>query len=166
MTNPVTITAPDGLPFVDIEREFDAPVAAVFNAYRDPALFVQWIGPAGYTNELPRYDFTSGGGYRMINVDGDGNRFAFHGVFHVVRENEFAIQTFEFEGMPDVVSLESITFTPLVGDRARVNIHAVYPTLEARDGIVASGMEHGVIEGYQKLDELVASSKADAKADA
>ncbi|HEY4151776.1 MAG TPA: polyketide cyclase, partial [Pseudolysinimonas sp.] len=39
MTNPVTITAPDGLPFVDIEREFDAPVAAVFNAYRDPALF-------------------------------------------------------------------------------------------------------------------------------
>ncbi|MEO6115206.1 MAG: SRPBCC family protein [Pseudolysinimonas sp.] len=160
MTNPVTITAPEGLPFVDIEREFDAPVAAVFNAYRDPALFVQWIGPAGYTNELPRYDFTSGGGYRMVNIDETGQRFTFNGVFHVVRENEFAIQTFEFEGFPDVVSIESITFTPLPDDRSRINIHAVYPTLEARDGMVSSGMEHGVTEGYQKLDALVTGAKA------
>jgi uncharacterized protein YndB with AHSA1/START domain len=120
MTNPVTITAPDGLPFIDIEREFDAPVAAVFNGYRDPDPFVQWIGPAGCTNELPHYDFRAGGGYRFLNVDDHGNQFGFNGVFHVVRENDFAIQTFEFEGMPDVVSVESISFTPLPGDRTRI----------------------------------------------
>ena len=155
MTNPVSITAPDGLPFVDIVREFDAPVAAVFNAYRDPELFVQWIGPAGYTNELPKYDFTTGGGWRMVNIEENGERFTFNGVFHVVRENEFAIQTFEFEGWPDVVSIESITFTPLEADRTRIEIHAVYPSVEARDGIVASGMADGVTQGYEKLEALI-----------
>ena len=161
MTNPVTITAPDGLPFIDIEREFDAPVAAVFNGYRDPELFVQWIGPRGYRNELPHYDFRTGGGYRFLNVDDQGNTFGFNGVFHVVRENEFAIQTFEFEGFPDVVSIESITFTALADDRTRISIHAVYPSMEARDGMIASDMESGMREGYEKLDELIGAS-ADA----
>jgi len=155
MTNPVTITAPEGLPFIDIEREFDAPVSAVFNAYRDPALFAQWIGPKDLSIELERYEFSTGGGYRFVNVDGNGNSYGFRGVFHVVRENEFAIQTFEFEGAPDVVSIETMTLTPLGGDRSRVNIHAVYPSLQARDGMIASGMEHGITEGYEKLDAIV-----------
>jgi uncharacterized protein YndB with AHSA1/START domain len=155
MSNPVTITAPEGLPFVDIVREFDAPVAAVFDAYRDPELFVKWIGPEGYINELPHFDFTTGGGYRMVNIAPSGERFTFNGVFHVVRENEFAIQTFEFEGWPDVVSLESITFTSLDGERTRIDIHSVYPSVEARDGMVASGMERGITQGYQKLDTLL-----------
>ena len=88
------------------------------------------------------------------NADGE---FAFNGVFHVVRENEFAIQTFEFEGFPDVVSIESLTFERLDGNRTRLKGHAVYPALEARDGMVQSGMEHGMVEGYQKLDELLAT---------
>ena len=163
MTNPVTITAPEGLPFIDIEREFDAPVAAVFNGYRDPELFVQWIGPSGYTNELPHYDFRTGGGYRFLNVDDHGTQYGFNGVFHVVRENEFAIQTFEFEGMPDVVSIESITFTPLPGDRTSIHIHAVDPSLEARDGMVASDMEKGMREGYEKLDAILAGGTQPAK---
>ena len=158
MTNPVTVTAPAGLPFIDIEREFDAPVAAVFNAHRDPSLYKEWIGPKGYTTELPHFDFSTGGGYRFVSADPHGNLAAFNGVFHVVRENEFAIQTFEFEGMPDVVSLESLTFTSLPGGRTRLNIHSVYPSVEARDGMVSSGMEHGVTEGYEKLDALVADA--------
>ncbi len=160
MTNPVTIIAPEGLPFIDIEREFDATVADVFNAYRDPALFAQWIGPKNLSVELERYDFTTGGGYRFLNRDDQGNEFAFRGVFHVVRENEFAVQTFEFEGFPDAVSIESLTLTPIDGDRTRVSIHAVYPSVAARDGMVASGMEHGVTEGYEKLDALIARSRS------
>ncbi len=160
MTNPVNITAPDGLPFIDIEREFDAPVATVFNAYRDPALFAQWVGPKDLSIEVERYDFSTGGGYRFLNTDTDGNAYAFNGVFHVVRENEFAIQTFEFEGVPDVVSIETLTLTALPGDRTRVNIHAVYPSMQARDGMIASGMEHGVTEGYQKLDAILAEKAA------
>jgi len=157
MTNPVTITAPEGLPFIEIEREFDAPVAAVFNAHRDPALVTQWLGPNGYEMNIERWDFVSHGAYRYIHTDTDGADWAFNGTFHSVRENELAIQTFEFEGYPDVVAIESMTFEDLGGGRTKLHIHSVYPTVEARDGMVASGMERGVTEGYARLDGLVAA---------
>ena len=74
-----------------------------------------------------------------------------------MRENEFAIQTFEFEGYPDVVAIESTTFEDLGGGRTLLKTHSVYPTVESRDGMVASGMEHGMREGYERLDALVAA---------
>ena len=157
MTNPVTNTAPDGVPFIDIEREFDAPVAAVFRAHAEPGLLKQWMGPNGYEMDIDHFDFTSGGGYRYIHRNPAGEEYAFNGVFHVVRENDFAIQTFEFEGFPDVVSIESLTFEDLGGGRTRLRAHAVYPTLEARDGMIASNMEVGVVEGYERLDKVAAS---------
>lgn len=156
MSNAVTITAPEGVPFIDIVREFDAPVAALFRAHAEPELVRQWLGPHGYQMDIERWDFTTGGGYRYVHKDGKGGEYTFNGVFHVVRENEFAIQTFEFEGYPDVVALESITFTDLGDGRARLTIHSVYPALEARDGMVASGMETGLTEGYQRLEKLAA----------
>jgi uncharacterized protein YndB with AHSA1/START domain len=106
--------------------------------------------------DIERYDFRTGGGYRYIHRDGKGEAWAFNGVFHVVRENDFAIQTFEFEGFPDVVAIESITFEDLGGGRSRVRGHSVYPTLEARDGMIASNMEVGMTEGYERLDKVVA----------
>ena len=157
MTNPVTITAPEGLPFIDIEREFDAPVAAVFRAHAEPDLIKQWLGPNGYEMDIEHFDFTSGGGYRYVQRNPEGQEFAFNGVFHVVRENDFAIQTFEFEGFPDVVSIESLTFADLGNGRTRLRAHAAYPTLEARDGMIASNMEVGVVEGYERLDMVAAS---------
>ena len=157
MTNPVTITAPEGVPFIDIEREFDAPVAAVFRAHAEPDLIKQWLGPNGYEMDIEHFDFTSGGGYRYVQRNAEGQEFAFNGVFHVVRENDFAIQTFEFEGFPDVVSIESLTFEDLGNGRTRLRAHAVYPTLEARDGMIASNMEVGVVEGYERLDKVTAS---------
>jgi uncharacterized protein YndB with AHSA1/START domain len=157
MTNQVTITAPEGVPFIEFEREFDAPVAAVFRAHAEPDLIKQWLGPNGYEMEIERYDFRTGGGYRYIHRDGKGGEFAFNGVFHVVRENDFAIQTFEFEGFPDVVSIESITFEDLGNGRSRVYGRSVYPTIEARDGMVASNMEVGMTEGYERLDKVVTS---------
>src|ERR1700712_4474994 len=132
MSNDVTITAPEGLPFIDIEREFDHPGELVFRAYQDPELVRRWNGPRGYEVDIERYDFTTGGGYRFVHRAPDGNEYAFNGVFHVVRDNEFAIQTFEFEGYPDVVSVESVRFEALPGGRTRVQAHAVYPALEAR----------------------------------
>lgn len=156
MTNPVTITAPEGLPFIDIEREFDYPVELVFRAHKDPELYRRWLGPRGYEMELEQYDFTTGGRYRFIHKDGKGGEYAFNGVYHVVRDNEFAIQTFEYEGFPDLVSIESARFEGLPGGRTRISIHAVYPTLEARDGMVASGQEMGVTQGYEQLDEVLA----------
>ena len=156
MTNPVTINAPEGLPFIEIIREFDAPVAAVFNAHRDPELVRQWLGPHGYEMTIDRWDFVPQGGYRYVHTNPEGESYAFNGTFHTVRENEFAVQTFEYEGYPDVVSIESMTFEDLGDGRTRLRGHSVFPTVEARDGMVASGMETGVREGYERLDEILA----------
>jgi uncharacterized protein YndB with AHSA1/START domain len=158
MTNALTVTAPEGLPFVDFEREFDAPVEAVFRAHKEPDLIKQWLGPRGYEMDIDHYDFVSQGGYRYVHRTADGQEYGFHGVFHVVRDNEFAIQTFEFEGYPDVVSIESLTFERLDGPdggRTRLRGHAVYPTMEARDGMVGSGMEAGMSAGYDQLDTVL-----------
>lgn len=157
MSNALTVDAPDGLPFVDFTREFDAPVEKVFAAHADPELVAQWLGPHGYEMDVPEFDFTTGGRYHYIHRDPDGNEYEFRGVFHTVRENEFAVQTFEFAGVPDAVSIEFVAFQPLAEGRTRLTGHAVYPSLEARDGIVASGMEHGMREGYEKLEALVAA---------
>lgn len=99
--------------------------------------------------------FPSGGNWSYLHRDPEGNEYGFRGVFHTVRENEFAIQTFEFLGYPDAVSMESLRFEDLGGGRSRLTGHAVYPTLEARDGMVASGMEQGMREGYDRLEALV-----------
>ncbi|WP_206509229.1 SRPBCC family protein [Rhodococcus sp. BGS-1C] len=157
MSNPVDITAPEGLPFIDMTREFNAPVDAVFRAHRDPDLLKQWLGPSGYEMRIDIYEFRTGGRYRYVHIDPEGSEYAFNGVFHVVRENEFAIQTFEFEGFPDSVSIESLTFVDLNG-RTRLEAHSVYPSVEARDGMVQSGMEQGVTEGYRSLDRILQES--------
>jgi uncharacterized protein YndB with AHSA1/START domain len=155
MTNPLRVDAPEGVPFIDFEREFDAPVDAVFRAHKEPDLVKQWMGPSEYTTDIDTYDFRTGGRWRYVQRNEAGEEYAFNGVFHVVRENEFAIQTFEFEMFPDVVSIESLTFQDLGDGRSRVRGHATYPSLEARDGMVEGGMETGMTEGYQRLDDLL-----------
>ena len=157
MTNAVTINAPEGLPFIEIVREFDAPVEAVFGAHRDPELVRQWLGPNGYEMDIERWDFTTQGGYRYVHRNPEGEEYAFNGTFHTVRENEFAVQTFEFEGMRDIVAVESMTFEDLGDGRSRLRGWSTYPSVEARDGMVASGMETGLREGYERLDALVAA---------
>lgn len=157
MSNPVTITAPEGQPVIEITREFDAPVSAVFGAHRDPDLFAQWVGPHGYEMVIERHDFTSGGGYRFVHRDGD-QEYWFRGTFHTIRDDELAIQTFEFEGAPDQVALESMTFVDLGDGRTRLQGRSVYLSQDARDAMVASGMEKGVTEGYDRLDQLLATA--------
>ena len=154
-TNALTVTAPEGVQYVDFVREFDAPVAAVFRAHAEPDLVKQWLGPDGYDVEIERFNFVTGGGYRYIHRAPDGEEYAFNGVFHVVRPNDFAIQTFEYEGFPDAVSIVSMRFEDLGNGRTRLVGHSVYPSQEARDGMVSSGMERGMTEGYNRLDQLL-----------
>ena len=154
--NPLVVTAPEGMPYLDFEREVDHPVETVFEAHRDPDLYRQWIGGGSHDLDLQEYAFRTGGRYRFVQRAEDGSEYAFNGVFHVVRANELAIQTFEFEGVPDVVSIESLTFERLDGGRTRLRGHAVYPSLEARDGMVSNGMQAGMEAGYATLDVLLA----------
>ena len=156
MTNDVTITAPEGLPYVELEREFDAPVTAVFRAHQDPELNKQWVGPDGYEMTIERHDFVSQGAYRFSHRNPEGTEFWFNGVVHTVRDNELVIRTFEYEGAPDQVALEFLTFTDLGDDRTRLSGRSVFPTVEARDAMVESGMERGVVQGYARLDALLA----------
>lgn len=164
MTNSLHLDIPAGVPWIDFTRDFDAPVAAVFDAHRDPEKVRQWLGPRGYEMVIDRWDFTSGGGYRYTHRDGD-NVYGFRGTFHTVRDNELAIQTFEFEGAPDEVAIEFMRFVDLGDGRCRLEGHSVGPTVEGRDMMIQSGMEKGMVEGYERLDELVATP-ADAPADA
>jgi uncharacterized protein YndB with AHSA1/START domain len=159
MSNALKLSIPEGLPFIDYEREFEFPVADVFRAYKEPDLIVQWLGPRGLKMEINHFDFRTGGSYSYVHTGPDGVAYEFSGVFHTVRDNEFAIQTFEFGGYPDVVSIESLTFEDLGNGRSRIRGHSVYPTLEARDGMAQSGMESGMTEGYERLDELLSSAK-------
>ena len=161
MTNALQVSAPEGLPFIDFEREFDAPVDAVFQAHKEPDLVKQWMGPSDYESDIEVYDFRTGGRWRYVQRNKDGEEYAFNGVFHVVRENEYAVQTFEFEMFPEAVSIESLTFEDLGDGRSRVRGHATYPSLEARDGMVSGGMESGMNDGYQRLDDLLATLLAE-----
>ncbi|MHA7284272.1 SRPBCC family protein [Arthrobacter sp. TMS2-4] len=162
MSNALKLTVPEGLPFIDLEREFDFPVAEVFHAYADPGLVAQWLGPRRQRLGVQQYEFRTGGSYRYTHTAPDGVDHIFSGVFHTVRDNEFAIQTFEYDGYPDVVSIEFLSFQELPGGRTRLTAHAVYPTMEARGGMVQSGMEAGLAECYEQLDELLARATVGA----
>lgn len=159
MTNALTVIVPEGLPFIDFEREFDFPVADVFRAHKEPELVAQWLGPRRMKMDIDHYEFRTGGSYRYTHTGPDGVSYGFNGVFHTVRENDFAIQTFEFDGYPDAVSIEFLTFEDLGGGRTRLRAHAVYPSMEARDGMAQSGMEGGLTEGYERLEEVLAGAK-------
>jgi uncharacterized protein YndB with AHSA1/START domain len=155
--NPVVIEAAPGQSYADISREFEAPVAAVFRAHADPELFRVWIGPRSLETRITPWDFRTGGGYAYEQTDAEGNRYGFRGVFHTVRENELLIQTFEYEGTPDEVSVDIMRFEELPGDRTRLVDHSVFPSVEVLEGMMSEGMEWGMNEGYQKLDELLAA---------
>ncbi len=148
------IEAPAGLPFVDIERDFDAPRELLYRAYTEPELIAQWLGPRGYEMVIDHWDARSGGAYRYIHRNPAGEEFAFHGVFHSLVIDHM-VQTFEFEGAPGHVSLDALVFEDLGGGRTRIRTHTVFQTVEGRDGMVAAGMERGVVEGFDRLDELV-----------
>jgi len=148
------IDAPAGVPFIDMSREFDAPRHLVFRAYTDPELLVQWLGPRKYKMAVESWDVRDGGKWRYINSDGDGNEWGFHGVFHGDQTPDGMVQTFEFEGWPGNVSLESLIFEEKDG-KTVVRNHSVYQTVQARDAMIESGMEGGVNEGFDRLDELI-----------
>ena len=155
--NKTSITVEPGKQELFITREFDAPRALVYKAHIDPNLYVQWLGPRGYEMVLETFEPYSGGRYRYIHKDNDGNKFGFRGVFHEISE-ELMIQTFEFEGLPERghVVLDTMRLEELPGNRTRATIQSVYQSVSDRDGMVQAGMERGVNEGYERLDELLA----------
>ena len=113
------------------------------------------LGPRDLRMKVERLDPHHGGTWRYIHEDRDGNEFAFRGVFHGTPSPEGITQTSEFEGAPGNVSLESMTFEER-GGTTLLRSTATYQSIEVRDMVIQSGMESGVVEGYERLDELAA----------
>lgn len=149
------IVDPD-VPLLRIIREFDAPPAQVFRAHADPDLLVRWLGPRDIEMEVDHHDCRTGGSWRFVHRRGD-EEYGFFGSFHEVRPDELIVQTFTFEGAPDGVALEWVELEDLGDGRTRLVSTSLVDSFEDRDAMVASGMEVGVREGYEKLDELLAN---------
>lgn len=159
--NLTKITAEPEKQEIIIEREFDASRELVFKAFTDPELYVQWIGPHELKITLETFEPKNGGSWRYISEDAEGNEYAFHGVNHEVSPPERIIATFEFEGLPEEghVILETARFEELSGNRTKFTSQSVFQSVADRDGMLLSGMEEGVNDSYDRLDELLEKLK-------
>ncbi len=147
------ITAPAGEPFIDMEREFDAPAELVHRAYLEPELVKQWLGPRKYEMVIEEWDARDGGSYRYVHK-GEEGEFGFRGVFHSMAVDNM-VQTFEFDGAPGHVSLDTQRIEDIGGGRSRMTSHSVFLSVADRDAMVEAGMASGVEDGYNRLDELL-----------
>ncbi len=137
----------------------DAPRELVFRAYTDPKLFVQWWGPRRYEVKIDKFDSRPGGEWRVAQVGADGAEHGFRGVNHDVVAPERICQTFEYEGFPGHVALQTATFEPL-GNKTKLVAHLIFETVMDRDGMVASGMQEGADESVERLAELLEGMKS------
>ena len=108
----------------------------------------------GSRHVIDRMDARPGGSWRFVQYDAAGNKYAFHGVYHDVASPERIVDTFEFEGTPGHVSLETTTFEEM-GGRTKVTSRSVFQTVEDRDEMIKAGMEEGVLESMDRLAELL-----------
>lgn len=153
-TTQATIEADERLPIIRISRDFAATPAQLLAAHTDPELFAQWVGPDGMETEITVWDARDGGEWRFVSQR-DGQEYAFRGCFHQVDEHRI-VQTFTYEGDPDGVALETLTFEDLGDGRTRLHAQSLVDSFEGRDAWLRSGMEVGVNEGYAKLDRVLA----------
>jgi uncharacterized protein YndB with AHSA1/START domain len=142
-----------------ITRDFDAPRELVFEAFTDPKLVSQWFGPREYTTKVDKMDVRPGGLWRFVQRNQSGDEFAFHGVHHDVVAPERIVATFEFEGVPGHVLLQTVTLEPL-GQKTRLVQQLVFQSVADRDGMVASGMQRGSDDSMDLLAEILENLKA------
>jgi uncharacterized protein YndB with AHSA1/START domain len=158
MAATTTITTPTEREIVS-ERVFDAPRERVFAVYTDPDAIPRWWGPRRMTTTVEEMDVRVGGKWRFVSRDADGTEHGFRGVYRELTPPERLVQTFEWEGLPGHVIVETATFEDL-GGRTKVTITSLFHTTEERDGMLASGMEGGLTESHDRLAELLAADSA------
>jgi uncharacterized protein YndB with AHSA1/START domain len=147
------IEADPKVPLIRITRDFAATPEQLFRAHLDPDLYAKWVGPNDVSTRIDHWDARSGGSFAFSNLRG-GEAYSFHGCFHEVSPNRI-VQTFTYDGWPEGVSLETLTFTDLGDGRTRLVATSLVDSFEGRDQWLESGMEAGVNDGYGKLDQLL-----------
>jgi uncharacterized protein YndB with AHSA1/START domain len=158
MANKTVVTAEPNKQELYITREFDAPRDMVFKAHIDPELYVQWVGPSDLEMAVQKLKAVDGGTFEFTHKRGE-HSYRFFGSYHEVLAPERIVGTFEFDGLPERghVILGKTLFEELPNNRCRLTHQSVFFSVADRDGMVQSGMERGVREGYEKLDELLAN---------
>jgi uncharacterized protein YndB with AHSA1/START domain len=148
------ITVEPGKHDIVITRSFDAPRELVFKAMTDPELIPNWWGPSRLSTKVEQMDVRFGGVWRFVQRDADGNEFAFRGVYHDVAAPARAASTFEWEGLPGHIALDTVTLEEVDGQTRYTSV-SVFQSVADRDGMVQSGMEEGVREGMDRLDAVI-----------
>jgi uncharacterized protein YndB with AHSA1/START domain len=138
------------------ERIFDAPRERVFAAYTDPKLIPEWWGPRGVTTSIDKMDVRPGGEWRFVCRDAEGET-AFRGAYREISPPKRISESFEWEGMPGHVLVESADFEDL-GGRTKVTTTLLFHATDERDGMLSSGMESGMSESHDRLAELLAGT--------
>lgn len=154
--NTLTLTTPSEREIV-MTRLFDAPRELVFKAYTDANLIPQWWGPRGYITTVDKMDVRPGGIWRFIHRGPDGNEYAFNGVYREIVPPERLVSTFEFEGMPGHVAIDTMTLEEHDG-KTKLTTTSLFETVEDRDGVLNSGMEKGAAETCDRLEKLLAKA--------
>jgi uncharacterized protein YndB with AHSA1/START domain len=137
-----------------IERTFNAPRAAVWRAMTDPELIAQWWG-RGHKLDVERFEFKVGGHWRFVE-HADDQKHGFEGRFAEIVPQSRVAQTFEWDGLPGHVALDTSTFEDLGDGRTKVVTTSLFMTAEDRDGMLAAGMETGLGQSYDALDRVLA----------
>lgn len=155
--NKTLVIAEPGKQEFFIVREFDAPRSLVFKAFSDKKLIEEWLGCQQMKVKYEKFEPRAGGSYRYISTMENGMSFGFHGVCHDFLPPERMIQTFEFEGLPETghVVLETTKFEDLPSGRTKVTVQSVFQSLTDRDGMISAGMEYGVVDAHNRLDEMI-----------
>ena len=148
------LIAEPGTHEIIMTRTFNAPRDLLFKAMTDPALIAQWWGPRQYTTTVTRMEARDGGSWRFVQHDSAGNEFAFHGVYHSVSPEKI-IDTFEWEGLPGHVILETMTLEEKGDGQTTLTVSSVFQSVADRDGMLNSGMEGGAQDSYERLEELL-----------
>jgi uncharacterized protein YndB with AHSA1/START domain len=150
----VKFTVEPGKQEVVMSREFNAPRELLFKAFTDPTLVPKWWGPHGITTVVDQMEVRIGGIWRYIQRDADGNEYAFRGVYHDIATPERLVYTFEFEGMPGHVVLETVTLTEQDGKTIMTDT-SLFQSHDDREGMLQSGMEQGATESWDRLEALL-----------
>jgi uncharacterized protein YndB with AHSA1/START domain len=146
--NETTVDAPDDLT-IRMVREFDYPRELVWEAYTEPEQLSQWLGPHGTQMEVEA-DVREGGSYTWTEGE-----MRFWGEYREVSPPSVLEATFEFSGAEGHVAVDRVELEELEGGRTRLVATSTFANKEDRDAALQSGMEKGVVEGYEKLDAVL-----------
>jgi len=135
-------------------RIFDAPRDRVFQVYTDPQRIPEWWGPKRHTTTVAQMDVRPGGVWRFVTRYADGREEDFHGEYREITPPERIVQTFELEGMPGHVAVETLTLEDLNG-QTRLTVTSVFDTAADRDAMLEPGAEEGARETWDRLAALL-----------